>query len=146
MPDTDFDFHDFEEKFLKSIEMPSEVELLHRIPQFRHIFSYGMGSVYFSYLISDIYSADAWDAFVTEGRGPWDTSVAERLSSYVLSKGNSVDPENAYNCFRGKPVSIDAYLRKMGFVETTPPPINLKGKCKIPPEKNKRKKPWSCGQ
>ena len=70
----------------------------HRTPHFLHIFSsdsYSAG--YYSYLWSDVLTADAFGAFV-EGKGPYDRAVAERLRKYVFSVGNTIDPAEGYRC------------------------------------------------
>jgi Zn-dependent oligopeptidases len=58
--------------------------------------------------------ADAYEAFV-EARGAYDRDVARRLYECVLSRGNTVDPAQAYRAFRGRDAGIDALMRKRGF-------------------------------
>jgi len=87
----------------------------HRLPQFGHLFSsdsYSAG--YYSYLWSDVLTADAFEAF-TEGKGPYDKEVAARLSKYIFSIGNTVDPAEAYRNFRGRDPNVEALMRKRGF-------------------------------
>jgi len=87
----------------------------HRLPHFGHLFSgdaYSAG--YYSYLWADTLSADAFEAF-TEAGGPYDKSVAGKLYRHVLSRGNTVDPEETYRAFRGRDAGIAALLRKRGF-------------------------------
>ena len=72
--------------------MPSELVMRHRTPQFGHVFaSDGYSAGYYSYLWSDVLTADAFEAFV-EGKGPYDKSVAERLRKFIFSVGNTIDP------------------------------------------------------
>lgn len=87
----------------------------HRTPQFAHIFSgdsYSAG--YYSYLWSDVLTADAYTAF-TEAKGPYDKKVAESLLEYVFSKGNTIDPEIGYRKFRGRDPQVKALMEKRGF-------------------------------
>ena len=57
---------------LAEINMPSEIVMRHRTPQFGHVFSGdGYSAGYYSYLWSDTLTADAWEAFL-ENSGPWD--------------------------------------------------------------------------
>ena len=87
----------------------------HRTPHFLHIFSgdsYSAG--YYSYLWSDVLTADAFGAFV-EGKGPYDRAVADRLRKHVFSIGNTIDPAEAYRGFRGRDPKIDALMKKRGF-------------------------------
>jgi peptidyl-dipeptidase Dcp len=104
----------FERETLASLGMPREIVMRHRSPHFLHIFSsdsYSAG--YYSYLWSDVITADAFDAFVEAG-GPYDPTVAHRLAR-LLSLGNTVDPADAYRTFRGRDPKIEALMRKRGF-------------------------------
>ncbi len=105
----------FEREALAQLGMPKEIVLRHRLPHFLHIFSsdsYSAG--YYSYLWSDVITADAFGAFM-EGKGPYDRAVAERLRKFVFSVGNTVDPADAYRSFRGRDPKIDALMKKRGF-------------------------------
>jgi peptidyl-dipeptidase Dcp len=105
----------FERETLAELGMPKEIVMRHRTPQFLHIFSsdsYSAG--YYSYLWSDVLTADAFGAFV-EGKGPYDRAVADRLRKYIFSVGNTVDPAEGYRAFRGRDPKIDALMKKRGF-------------------------------
>jgi peptidyl-dipeptidase Dcp len=105
----------FERETLAQLGMPKEIVMRHRLPHFLHIFSsdsYSAG--YYSYLWSDVLTADAFGAFV-EGKGPYDHGVAERLRKYIFSVGNTVDPAEGYRAFRGRDAKIDALMKKRGF-------------------------------
>jgi peptidyl-dipeptidase Dcp len=108
----------FEKKTLEELGMPSELVMRHRTPQFGHVFSsdaYSAG--YYSYLWSDVLTADAFEAFV-EGGGAYDKKVAERLRKFIFSVGNTVDPAAAYRSFRGRDPRVEALMRKRGFPVT----------------------------
>ena len=106
----------FERETLAQLGMPKEIVMRHRTPQFLHVFSSdGYSAGYYSYLWSDVLTADAFGAFV-EGKGPYDRAVAERLRKYVFSVGNTTDPAEAYRGFRGRDPKIDALMKKRGFV------------------------------
>jgi peptidyl-dipeptidase Dcp len=105
----------FERETLTQLGMPKEIVMRHRTPHFLHIFSsdsYSAG--YYSYLWSDVITADAFGAFV-EGKGAYDKAVAERLRKHVFSIGNTMDPADAYRAFRGRDPKIDALMKKRGF-------------------------------
>ncbi|HKG47122.1 MAG TPA: M3 family metallopeptidase [Pyrinomonadaceae bacterium] len=105
----------FERETLAQLGMPKEIVMRHRTPHFLHIFSgdsYSAG--YYSYLWSDVLTADAFGTFV-EGKGPYDRAVAERLRKHVFSIGNTVDPAEAYRAFRGRDPKVDALMKKRGF-------------------------------
>lgn len=111
----DIDPKEYEKSTLASLNMPHEIVMRHRIPQFGHIFSgdeYAAG--YYGYLWADVISADATEAF-TEGRGMYDKDVAKRLYDNIFSIGNTVDPEIAYNKFRGRQANSDALMRARNF-------------------------------
>jgi peptidyl-dipeptidase Dcp len=106
----------FERETLAQLGMPKEIVMRHRTPQFLHVFSSdGYSAGYYSYLWSDVLTADAFGAFV-EGKGPYDRAVAERLRKYVFSVGNTADPAEGYRAFRGRDPKIDALMKKRGFV------------------------------
>jgi peptidyl-dipeptidase Dcp len=105
----------FEKETLAQLGMPSELVMRHRTPQFLHVFSsdaYSAG--YYSYLWSDVLTADAFDAFL-EGSGPYDRKVAERLRKNIFSVGNTIDPADGFKAFRGRDPRIDALMKKRGF-------------------------------
>lgn len=113
--DTPIDPDKFEQETLTALNMPKEIVMRHRPTQFRHIFGsddYSAG--YYSYLWSDVHSADAFTAF-TEAGGPYEKKVAARLKKYVFSIGNTIDPLIAYKLFRGHDARVDALMEDRGF-------------------------------
>jgi len=109
----------FEKETLTQMGMPSEIVMRHRTPQFGHIFSGdGYSAGYYSYLWADVLTADGFNAFAEAG-GPYDKAMAQKLMAYVLSVGNSIDPEQGYLNFRGRSPEIDALMKKRGFPLTT---------------------------
>jgi peptidyl-dipeptidase Dcp len=113
-PPAGIDIAAFEREALAAIGMPPQVAMRHRLPHFGHLFSDdGYSAGYYSYLWADTLTADAFEAF-TAGSGAYDKAVANRLREHVLSKGNTVDPEEAYRAFRGRDPEIAALMRKRG--------------------------------
>lgn len=105
----------FEKQTLQELGMPSELVMRHRTPQFGHVFSSdGYSAGYYSYLWSDVLTADAYEAF-TEAGGPYDKKVGERLKKYIFSVGNTIDPAEAFRNFRGREPNVNALMRKRGF-------------------------------
>lgn len=105
----------FEKETLDKLGMPRELVMRHRTPQFAHAFgSDGYSAGYYSYLWSDVITADAYGAF-TEGKGPYDKAVGERLVKYIFSVGNTMDPAEAYRKFRGRDPKVEALMKKRGF-------------------------------
>ena len=96
--------------------MPSEIVMRHATPHFAHVFAGdGYSAGYYSYMWSGVLDADAFRAF-TESGDAFDRETASRLLRYVYSSGGSLDPEAAYEAFRGKLPSPDALLEKEGLV------------------------------
>src|SRR5687767_13201469 len=105
----------FERETLAALKMPKELVMRHRTPQFGHAFSSdGYSAGYYSYLWSDVITADAFGAFV-EGKGPYDKAVGQRLVKYIFSVGNTIDPADAYRAFRGRDPKVEALMKKRGF-------------------------------
>lgn len=112
-PITDVDT--FERETLAAINMPDEIVMRHRLPQFNHLFSsdaYSAG--YYSYLWSETMDADTWEAFVESG-DVWNREIADRFRATLLSTGNETDRAEAYRQFRGRDPDVNALLRKRGF-------------------------------
>ncbi len=113
--DADIDPDKFERETLAELGMPDELVMRHRTPQFQHAFgSDGYSAGYYSYLWSDVITADSFGAF-TEGDGPYDKKVAARLVKYIFSVGNTIDPAEAYRNFRGRDPKVAALMKKRGF-------------------------------
>ncbi|MFW5973037.1 MAG: M3 family metallopeptidase [Bacteroidota bacterium] len=113
--DQEIDPREFERTTLAGYGMPDEIVMRHRSPHFLHIFSsdsYSAG--YYSYLWSDVLTADAFEAFM-EGSGPYDLTVSGRLNEYIFSVGNTIDPAEGFRGFRGRDPRVDALMRKRGF-------------------------------
>ena len=105
----------FEKETLTKLGMPHEIVMRHRTPQFGHIFSGdGYSAGYYSYLWSDVITADAYGAF-TEAGGPYDKSVSRRMIKNIFSVGNTIDPAEGYRLFRGRDPKIEALMKKRGF-------------------------------
>lgn len=105
----------FEKETLDALGMPKELVMRHRTPQFGHVFSSdGYSAGYYSYLWSDVLTADAFGAFI-EGKGPYDKKVGASLVKNIFSVGNTIDPAEAYRNFRGRDPQVSALMKKRGF-------------------------------
>ncbi|MGB7069244.1 MAG: M3 family metallopeptidase [Pyrinomonadaceae bacterium] len=105
----------FERETLAALKMPDELVMRHRTPQFGHAFSSdGYSAGYYSYLWSDVLTADAFGAFV-EGKGPYDKTVGASMRKNIFSVGNTIDPAAAYRKFRGRDPKVEALMKKRGF-------------------------------
>ena len=104
----------FEITKLAEIGLPEAIVMRHRTPHFLHVFSGGYSAGYYSYIWSEVLDADAFSAFEETG-DVFDPATAARLRDNILSKGGSVDPQDAYLAFRGKMPDAEAMLRKKGL-------------------------------
>ena len=106
----------FERETLAELNMPEEIVMRHRTPHFGHIFSSdGYSAGYYSYLWSDVISADAWEAFEQAPSKAWDKEMAKKLHDFVFSVGNSMDQAEAYRKFRGRDPETGALMRSRGL-------------------------------
>jgi len=113
--EVDIDPDLFEKEALAALQMPKEMVMRHRTPQFAHIFSDdGYSAGYYSYMWSDVISADAWEAFTGAG-GAYDKTVAKRLKDYVFIVGGTLEESEGYRKFRGKDPDRAALMRTRGF-------------------------------
>ncbi|MBW3572027.1 MAG: M3 family metallopeptidase [Gemmatimonadetes bacterium] len=111
----DIDPRAFERETLAELGMPREIVMRHRTPHFGHVFAGdGYSAGYYSYLWSDVITADAAEAFI-EGGGFYSPEVARRLRENIFSVGNTIDPAEAYRRFRGRDPQVEALMRKRGF-------------------------------
>ena len=118
--DRPIDADAFERETLAELGMPREIVMRHRTPHFLHVFAGdGYSAGYYSYLWSDVLTADAYQAFVEAG-GLYDPAVAARLRRHIFSIGNTIDPADAYRAFRGRDPRIEALMDKRGFSAITP--------------------------
>ncbi|HRO02393.1 MAG TPA: M3 family metallopeptidase [Terricaulis sp.] len=105
----------FERDTLAALNMPREMVMRHRLPQFGHLFSsdaYSAG--YYSYLWSEVMDADTWEMFESTGN-VFDPTAAAGMRNIILAPGNSTDRAEAYRQFRGRDPDVNALLRVRGF-------------------------------
>ena len=120
----DMNWHtDISGKDLDPIAMETEatkdIQLLPKIPGtnfsvgFSHIFAGGYSAGYYSYKWAEVLDADAFEAF--KEKGLFDSQVANKFYSEVLSRGGVDDPAELYRNFRGKDPDTGALLRRSGL-------------------------------
>lgn len=113
---TEIDPDAFERQALTELEMPSEIVMRHRSPQFGHIFSgEGYSAGYYGYIWAEVLTADAAEAFAAAPGGFYDKELAKKLVANLFAVRNSLDPAVAYRAFRGRDATIDALMRDRGF-------------------------------
>jgi peptidyl-dipeptidase Dcp len=110
----------WEAAFLADAGLPAGCGVNHRLVHFQHLFagsSYAAG--YYVYLWAEVLDADGYDAF-TEAGSPFDAAVAARLHRHVYAAGNSVEPNAAFEAFRGRAPRLEPLLAKRGLLEDAP--------------------------
>lgn len=106
----------FERETLARLQMPHEVVMRHRSPQFGHVFSgEGYAAGYYGYMWADVLTADAAEAFAEAPGGFYDHDLAASLVEHLFAVRNAVDPAEAYRAFRGRDAQIDPLMRDRGF-------------------------------
>ncbi|MES2634277.1 MAG: M3 family metallopeptidase [Pseudomonadota bacterium] len=107
----------FEAGILRGLGMPQAVHPMHRLVHFQHLFnSDGYAAGYYVYLWAEVLDADAFGAF-REAGNVFDPQVAARLKRCIYSSGNSVEPGQAFEQFRGRPPRIEPLLEKRGLAQ-----------------------------
>ncbi|WP_457913768.1 oligopeptidase A [Candidatus Gillettellia adelgis] len=76
---------------------------------FSHIFSGCYAAGYYSYLWSEVLSADAYSRF--EEEGIFNAEIGQSFLKNILSRGGSEDPIVLFKRFRGRKPTLDAMLR-----------------------------------
>lgn len=106
----------FERKTLAELQMPKELVMRHRTPHFGHVFSgESYATAYYGYIWADVLTADAAEAFAAAPDGFYDKELADKLVKYLFAPRNTMDPQIAYQKFRGRDADIKALMRDRGF-------------------------------
>jgi oligopeptidase A len=83
--------------------------------RFGHLFGSptGYASGYYSYKWSEVLEADAFATFQEEGI--LNPETGKRFRKSILAAGNSVEPMVAYERFKGRKPTFEAYLKRSGI-------------------------------
>jgi len=104
---------EFENASLNKIGLISEIVVRYRSTYFRHIFSGGYSSGYYSYIWAEVLDADAFQTFKEVGL--FDQKTAQAFRKNILAAGGTEDPMTLYKRFRGAEPKIDALLKRRGL-------------------------------
>jgi peptidyl-dipeptidase Dcp len=107
------DVRKFENDKLSNIGLIPEIKSRYRSTYFRHIFTSGYASGYYSYIWAEVLDADAFQAF--RENGIFDRQTAQLFRENILAKGGSEDPMKLYVQFRGAIPSIQPLLERRGL-------------------------------
>ena len=111
----DLDVAAFERQTLRMLGMPDAIAPYHHLAHFQHLFAGSYAAGYYVYLWAEVLDADGHGAFVEAG-DPFDAATAGRLLRHIYSRGDSVDPAEAYRSFRGRDPTVAPLLAQRGLV------------------------------
>ena len=91
----------------------SPVPPRYRTGYFKHIFAGGYSAAYYAYIWSEVLDADTVEWFKASGGLTRDNG--DHFRAELLSRGNSIDPLQAFRNFRGRDALIDPLLTRRGL-------------------------------
>jgi peptidyl-dipeptidase Dcp len=109
----DWDVLEFEDQSLNRIGLIPEIISRYRSPYFRHIFSGGYSSGYYSYIWAEVLDADAFEAF--KQNGILDHATGMKFREIILARGGTEDPMVLFKRFRGADPTIEPLLKRRGL-------------------------------
>ena len=105
----------FETEGMDKLGLIKEISPRYRSTYFSHIFAGGYSAGYYSYIWSDVFGADAFQAF--KENGIFDQKTAKAFRDNILSKGSSDDVLKLYRQFRGRDAEIAPLLKSRGLTQ-----------------------------
>ena len=78
---------------------------------FSHIFAGGYAAGYYSYLWSEVLSADVFSKF--EENGIFDYRTGKEFLHSILEQGGAIDAIELFKKFRGREPKIQAFLKSL---------------------------------
>ncbi|MDM7989438.1 M3 family metallopeptidase [Arthrobacter sp. zg-Y877] len=85
----------------------------YRTGYFKHIFAGGYAAAYYAYIWSEVLDADTVEWF--RENGGLTRENGDRFRTELLSRGNSIDPLQAFRNFRGRDAQIQPLLDRRGL-------------------------------
>jgi peptidyl-dipeptidase Dcp len=114
-PDGSFDVAALEKNILRELDMPPAWDMIMRMTSNFHSFPGGYAAGVYGYLWADVMAADAAEVFLASHGGLNDRETGRRWEEALLGAAWSVEPEDAWLRFRGRPVDPAALLRRFGL-------------------------------
>ena len=105
---------DFENEVLAERGLLKQIPSRYRTTYFNHTMGGGYTAGYYSYLWAEVLDCDAYNAFVETG-DIFNTEIAAKFRTHILTPGGINDAEDMYVNFRGKSPNTDPLLKKRGF-------------------------------
>ncbi len=109
----ELDVEKFETESLSRIALIPEIIVRYKSPYFRHIFSGGYSSGYYSYIWAEVLDADAFEVF--KDTCLFDQKTAQSFRKNILERGGTEDPMILYKRFRGAEPKVEPLLKKRGL-------------------------------
>lgn len=103
----------FETASMNKIGLLPEIIVRYRSPYFRHIFSGGYSSGYYSYIWAEVLDADAFQTF--KETNLFDQKTAQAFRRNILEAGGTEDPMTLYKRFRGAEPKVEPLLKRRGL-------------------------------
>jgi len=103
----------FENESMARIGLIPEIVTRYRSPYFRHVFSGGYSSGYYSYIWAEVLDADAYQAF--KETSIFDPETAKSFRENIMARGGTEDPMTLYLRFRGAEPSVEPLLKNRGL-------------------------------
>lgn len=110
----ELDVLEFETESLDRIGLIPEIVVRYKSPYFRHVFSGGYSSGYYSYIWAEVLDADAFEAF--KETGLFDQKIAQAFRKNILTRGGTEEPMTLYLRFRGAEPKVEPLLKRRGLI------------------------------
>ena len=107
------DISTFEDSVLSRTRLFPKIDGTNIYCKFNHIFSGGYSAGYYSYKLSEVLDADAFELF--KMNGIFDQETANRFRECILIKGNTQHPMDVYRAFLGRAPDTGAVLDRPGL-------------------------------
>jgi len=104
------DISSFEDEVVSRTRLFPKIDGTNISCKFKHIFSGGYSSGYYSYKWSEVLDADAFELF--KMNGIFDQETAARFRECILIKGNTQHPMDLYRAFLGREPDVGALLKR----------------------------------
>lgn len=102
----------FEDAAIENVKIFPRAEGTLISSAFGHIFSGGYAAGYYGYKWAEVLDADAFAAF--KENGIFDSKTAKAFLK-MLQSGNTIDAEQLYEEFRGRPATVEALMKRDGI-------------------------------
>lgn len=110
----ELDVLEFETESLDRIGLIPEIVVRYKSPYFRHVFSGGYSSGYYSYIWAEVLDADAFEAF--KETSLFDQKIAQAFRKNILTRGGTEEPMTLYLRFRGAEPKVEPLLKRRGLI------------------------------